>query len=168
MTAVLSQNSQVGKPVETEATAPAQNFNANLGKALGAHAGNKLFKSRGLRSFNMFTAAGRPIIFVNGMFQTADTELSDYLENEIKKGHPDIYVDPNEPTFDPVKYDPRAALRREIMLELEREGLLRAAGDPNRDMGSSNQGVLKPTSTTDIAPVAAGAGPVIQVGSKKV
>ena len=152
---------------EDQTKIEAQSLNVSVADALAPQKGNKLFKSRGLKSFNMFTESGRPIVFVNSMFQTDDPDLVAYLENQIKQRHPDIYVDPNEPTFNPEKYDPRAAMRRSIMLELAQQGLLRAAGDPNRDMGSSVQGPLKATSSTDIAPVAAGGGPAIVVGSKK-
>lgn len=161
----LSQNPQSGKPVESQAGNP-QELKANISKALSSQTGNRLYKSRGLKSFSMFTGQGKPVIFVNGLFQTSDEHTINYLDYEIKLGHPDIFIDPNEPTFDPEKYDPRAAMRREIMLELEREGRLRASGDPNRDMGSSVQGPLMAASTKDIAPVAAG-GASIVVGSKK-
>ena len=168
MTATASIDPSKGKVINQETeVSTAQTLKADISKALEPSKGLKLYKSAD-KSFNMYTPSGKRIIFARGMFCTDDVDMIAYLDNEIRQRSSNIYVDPNEPTFDPEKYDPKAAMRREILIELANAGMLRAAGDPNRDMGTSVQPQLTPTSSRDIAAVALGGSntPVIKVGSK--
>jgi hypothetical protein len=130
----------------------------SVATSLAVNTGNRLYKSR-TKSLNMYTTTGRRIIFINGLFQTNDEEFIEYLDNEIKKGVHDVYIDKDEMYFDPAKYDIREALKREIRLELEREAIMKASGNPNKDMGTSEQGKLNTTNTQNLASVAAGGGP---------
>lgn len=122
-------------------------------KGLEAAKGNRLYKSN-IKSFNMFTDKGKRIIFVNGMYHTADKHIISYLDAEIEGGLTEVRVDPNEMYFDPAKYDPKAAMRNAIIEELIQAGIL--ATDPRRDMGKSEQGKLNAASSTSVAPVTVG------------
>lgn len=117
-----------------------------------------LFKSP-MRSWKFFMPDGKALIFANHEFSTSDEGEIAYLQYEIKRGHPSIYVDPNEPFVTAEKLDPIAGLRKRIAEE-ERARILEemrlASGDPNRDMGTSEQERLRPGSTTDIAAVTIG------------
>lgn len=133
---------------------PAETLNTDeVIKGLEAAKGNRLYKSN-IKSFNMYTDRGKRIIFVNGMFHTADKHIIEYLDREIEGGLADVFIDQNEMYFDPAKYDPRAAMRNQIIDELIRQGIL--ATDPRRDMGKSEQGKLNAGNSTNIAPVTVG------------
>jgi hypothetical protein len=114
-------------------------------------------------SMQMCSEAGARIIFVNHRFITDDPEVIDYLDKQVNKYKvPGLFIDKGEMFYDANIHDPIAALRNQLRKELMEEMQLRtkaASGNPNRDLGSYDQGKLVPASTTTIAPVAAGAGP---------
>ena len=116
-----------------------------------------LFKSP-QRSWKYFMPDGKALIFANYEYSTADEGEVAELTYQIKRGHPAIYVDPNEPYVTAEKLDPLAGLRKRIQEE-ERAKILAemaAATNPERDMGVSVQERLRPSNTTDIAAVTVG------------
>ena len=113
-----------------------------------------VFKSS-LPSINYIFKNGKPAIFINGAFRTdVDWEIGE-LTNEVKLGHPHIYIDKNEVTVDSAMLDPMAQLRARIIAE-EAEKIRAAAGNPDRDMGTSEQQKLNVGTTRDIAEAAVG------------
>lgn len=115
-----------------------------------------LFKSTQLSS-NYIFRSGKVANFVRGRFSTDDpTEIKE-LQNEVDTKHPYIYKDAKEATIDTEKLDPMWKLKQDMRAQILAE--MAASQDPSRDMGSYEQTKLSPSSTTDIAPVAAGAGP---------
>jgi hypothetical protein len=121
----------------------------------------RIFKSRSY-STNMYTATGTRITFVNHMHITNIPEVITYLENEIKRGLKDVYVDKNEVYFDPDEYDPAKKAYKQARKDIEAEYAARLAAvtDPTRQIGDSVQQKFTPASTSDIASVAAGSGPI--------
>jgi hypothetical protein len=117
----------------------------------------RLYKSD-RKSMQVCTDKGKVVVFVAGLYFTADEEIIAYLDREIKAGMPGISYSQEELYFDPEKYDPMAKLRKQVRAELLAE-MARAAGNPERDMGSYEQARLNPSNTTNIAPTAAGNGP---------
>jgi hypothetical protein len=106
-------------------------------------------------SCNVVMPDGRVIIFVSGTYRTDKPAEIDYLEKEIAAGHPHLFIDQNEATVDSEMVDPMNALRAKIIAEyLESEKT--ASGDPERDMGKTEQTPVKPASTQDVAPAMAG------------
>lgn len=95
---------------------------------------------------------GHKVIFIDNRFATNDPRIIEELEDQIKKGFTEIYVDPREPEVDSRYMDPmfrlKDTLRKQIFKEL---GL-----DPTKDMGNYAQGKLNVGTSTTIAPVAAG------------
>lgn len=117
----------------------------------------RLFKSP-QRSWHYIFPDGTKATFINGEYITENENEIAHLESEIKKGHQTIFIDPKEKFVSPDRDDPIASLRKKIAAE-QRELILAemaAATSLQRDLGSSEQGKLNPTSTTDIAPVTAG------------
>lgn len=115
-----------------------------------------LFKSTQLSS-NYIFLDGSVASFVRGRYSTDDPARIKQLENEIATKHPYIYKDTKETTIDTEKLDPMWKLKQDMRAQILEE--MAAAQDPSRDMGSYAPTNLSPASTTDIAPVAAGAGP---------
>lgn len=117
----------------------------------------RVFKST-MPSVNFIFGNGKPAIFQAGVYRTDVAEEIQALEYEVRLGHPHIYIDPAEQEVDSELLDPMTALRakiREEILAEEAEKALKAS-DISRDMGTSDQSSVKPASTVDIAPAAAG------------
>jgi hypothetical protein len=117
----------------------------------------RVFKAT-LPSVNYIFRNGKPAIFVNGRYTTEFPAEIEELEYEISLGHPHIYIDSAEREVDSVQVDPIAALTGRIRAQLVAE--MAAATDMGNDMGKTEQGPLKPASSSDVAPAAAGAGPI--------
>jgi hypothetical protein len=115
-----------------------------------------LFKSNQLSS-NYIFRSGKVANFVRGRYSTDIQSEIDELENEIKLKHPHIYKDAKETTIDTEKLDPMWRIKQDIRAEILAD--MARSQDPSRDMGSYEPTNLSPASTSDIAPVAAGAGP---------
>lgn len=114
----------------------------------------KVFKAH-LPSINYIFTNGKPAIFVQGVYRTdSEWEILE-LEREIKLGHPHLYIDPLETEVDSEMIDPMNALRHKIIAEYKAEEAAKA-GNPDRDMGTSDTQALKPGSTRDIAEAASG------------
>jgi len=94
--------------------------------------------------------------FKGGMFSTDNQEYIDYLDKEIAKNGFGgvVFIDPKARTITAEQENPMLALRKKFFEEFQKEQL--AHLNPTNDMGTSDQGKLKPASTADIAPVALG------------
>lgn len=118
----------------------------------------RLYKSP-LRSWKYFFSDGTPAIFANGEYTTDQENRIAELDREVQLRHPAIYIDPNEKFVSIERLDPLIGLRKRIAAE-ERAKVLEemraAAGNPDRDMGKTEQERIRPASTTDIASVTAG------------
>lgn len=115
----------------------------------------RVYKST-MPSMSVILANGKPCIFVNGYYRTDNPMEIGTLDSEVKAGHPHIFIDPNEVEVDSTLVDPMAALRHKIIEEYKASQEV-AAGDPNRDMGTSDQTTRLNVSTSkDIADAAAG------------
>lgn len=112
-----------------------------------------IFKAR-IPSVNYIFKNGKPAIFIQGKFATANQAEIDELTEEIKNGHPHIYIDTEEATIDAELISPIDSLRDKIRAELMAE--MAAATNPENDMGTSTQEPVKPASSQDIAQAAVG------------
>jgi hypothetical protein len=114
----------------------------------------RLYKSSA-RSCNVILPDGVTLNFRMGMYSTADEGVIKYLDRQIAKNGfgGSIYIDPNARTITEEQENPMLALRKKIIAEYVAEQ--NAFLNPGNDMGTSDQGKLKPASTSDIAPVAA-------------
>jgi hypothetical protein len=113
----------------------------------------RVFKGT-MPSFNYIFGNGKPAIFVQGVYRTnVDWEIAS-LENEIKNGHPHIYIDPNETEIDSEMVDPMNVLRAKIIAEYV--AAQAKATDPSNDGGTYTPQALKPGNSQDVADAAAG------------
>lgn len=94
--------------------------------------------------------------FVNGKFPTTLPQQIEELDKVVAAGHPHIHVRKGEEVVDYDTTDPLAELRKKFFNEFKAEQA-QAAANPTTDFGTSTQGPLKGTSTTDIAAVTIGA-----------
>ena len=117
----------------------------------------RLFKSNQASSKYIFLD-GTAASFIRGRFHTSDPAQIDQLEKEVKLKHPHIYIDDKEKDVDTEKLDPMFRLREQLKEEIRREEFEKLKH--SNDMGKSEMGKLSPSSTTDIAPVAAGGSAV--------
>jgi len=113
----------------------------------------KVFKAT-LPSVNYIFRNGKPAIFINSRFATAIQTEIDELEAEIAAGHPHLFIDEAEKTIDAKLIQPMEALREKLRAEIMAE--MAKAVDPTNDMGTSEQGPLKPANSQDIATAAEG------------
>ena len=102
---------------------------------------------------------GKLAVFTNGVFRTDIEGEIQELETEIKLGHPHIYVDAAEKIIDSEMVDPMNALRHKIIQEFLAKQA-ETAGNPDRDMGTTdkNVGVMPATSKTIAEAAAGGSG----------
>jgi hypothetical protein len=112
-----------------------------------------VFKSH-IPSVNVILGNGKPCIFQNGVYRTESENEIQFLNAEIKAGHPHIFVDPNEVTIESDMVDPMNALRAKIIADYVAQQA--AATNPANDMGTSDQSQVKPANSTDIASAVAG------------
>jgi hypothetical protein len=131
--------------------------------APAATADKRLYKST-FPVVNVISPIGKVMEFRGGLFITDETDLIEYLDDQIAKRAfgGQVYIDPNARTITAEQENPMLALKKKFFEQFQSE----QAGfiNPSNDMGTSVPGNLNPASTRDIAPVAAGAGPS---GSKK-
>lgn len=108
---------------------------------------------------NVISPIGKVIEFRGGIFITDETDLIEYLDDQVAKRAfgGQIYIDPNARTITAEQENPMLALKKKFYEQFQKD----QAGfiNPANDMGTSDPGKLKPASTTDIAPVALGSGP---------
>lgn len=117
-------------------------------------------------SMQMITTGGKRILFVSNRHITADEDVINYLDKEIRNGCKDVFIDTGEMYYDPKLHDPIAALRHKLREEILEE-MKKVSGDPGRDMGNSIADKFTPANTQTIASVAAGSGPA-NIGNIKV
>jgi hypothetical protein len=115
----------------------------------------RLYKST-LKFNSVVFPNGHVAHFKGGMFITSDADQIAYLDAQISKNGFGgvIFIDPNARTLTAEQENPMLALRKKFYEEFQAEKL--AQSNPMNDLGTSDQGKLKPASTTDIAPVALG------------
>jgi len=121
----------------------------------GANGAERLYKST-IPFNNIIFPNGHVAHFKGGMYSTDNPEYITYLDKEIEKNGFGgvIYIDKNARTITAEQKNPMLALRAKLFAEFEAERLTKL--NPNNDMGTSEQGKLKPASTSDIASVALG------------
>lgn len=115
----------------------------------------RLYKST-IKFNNIIFPNGHVAHFKGGMFATENPDHIAYLDSQIAQNGFGgvVYIDPEARTITAEQENPMLALRKKFYEEFQKEQA--AHVDPSNDMGSSEQGKLKPVSTTDIAPVALG------------
>lgn len=108
---------------------------------------------------NVISPIGKVIEFRGGIFITDETDLIEYLDDQVAKRAfgGQIYIDPNARTITAEQENPMLALKKKFYEQFQKDQA--SFINPANDMGTSDQGKLKPASTIDIAPVALGAGP---------
>lgn len=114
----------------------------------------KLFKTR-LPSCKFIFPSGKEANFVNGEYATDDNKEIAYLNDEIKLGHPHLYIDSKQKEVDSEKRDPIEEIRRKAVEEYINSQA--AAIDPTNDMGETDQsgkleGILNTENLTTGAP----------------
>ena len=112
-----------------------------------------VFKST-IPSINYIFGNGKPAPFINGRFCTNIPAEVMELTNEVRLGHPHIYIDKEDAVATTEFLDPMANLREKIIAEYLEAQM--AASDPTNDRGTTSQEPLKPANSFDVAPAAAG------------
>ena len=113
----------------------------------------RVFKSA-IPSINYIFPSGKVAAFQFGVYRTDIKDEIEHLENEIRLGHPQIFIDEAEREIDSELVDPIHALRAKIIAEYVAQQ--EAASNPDNDMGKSDQSAVKPANSRDIAAAAAG------------
>ena len=122
------------------------------------HTDKRLYKST-FPIVNVISPIGKVIEFRGGIFITDETDLIEYLDDQVAKRAfgGQIYIDPNARTITAEQENPMLALKKKFYEQFQKDQA--SFINPANDMGTSDQGKLKPASTIDIAPVALGSGP---------
>lgn len=76
---------------------------------------------------------GATIRFVNHLFYTENELIAAELKETVQAGHPDIYIDQNEPMVDTEALTPEAQLLKKVRAQVMAE--LAAATQKTRDLG---------------------------------
>lgn len=108
---------------------------------------------------------GKVAVFRHHRFATEVPSEIEVLDQEVAGNHPYIYVKQDALYLTEEMEDPMKALRARFYAEFMKEKL--AQINPENDMGKSEQGPIKPQSTSDVAAVAAG-GDATQSAAKLV
>lgn len=111
----------------------------------------KVFKSTVLSS-RYVTPSGKVCSFIGGKFYTKEAEIVDFLQNEVTKGNPHIYIDKNEVEIVAEDRDPMVALTKKVRAQV----LAEMAAAQNKEFGKTDKGEFVAQSTRDIAPVTIG------------
>ena len=120
----------------------------------------RVFKSH-IQNCRFIFGNGDVAAFVGGRYLTdVDAEIQQ-LEKEVAAKNPTLYMDSAEMEVDPITLDPMYGIKQRIIAEF-------LAGkitlDPNRDMGTSQQGPLKVANSRDVAAITSGHAPsMVQV-----
>lgn len=126
----------------------------------------KVFKCH-LQSANVVLPSGKFCVFVNGVYRTKDEGEITFFEREVVTGHPHLYIDPNESEVDETLVDPMAMLRHKIIEEYK-ASMAAAAGDQNRDMGTSDQTQKLNVANSQNVQEAAAGGSGLQLAARLV
>lgn len=98
-------------------------------------------------SCNYIFKDGTQAVFKLGVYLTDNPHRISELEEEVRRGHPHISIDKNDYEVSEEDLNPEAVLRRKHFVEFQAE----MEATANRDMGTSEQGKLKPANTKDMA-----------------
>lgn len=90
-----------------------------------------IFKSY-IPSLNYLTKAGKALVFIEGKFMTDIKEEIKELEDEIKSGHPHLFIDPNEKEIDTTLQDK--------IKQAQQEATLKAIADHNAQNSADASG----------------------------
>lgn len=112
-----------------------------------------VFKSH-LPSVNFFFANGQQAAFMLGRFETSNPDQIYQLDNEIRHGHPHIYVDPTDKEVDTEAPTPMELIRAEALAQARAE--LAAAGSMSMKVSTSDSGEFR-NSVTNTSTIAEGA-----------
>lgn len=102
---------------------------------------------------------GNRIRFVGGVYMTANQSEIDFLQEQIRIGHPIIYIKEGATVVDADALDPLAAVKKKAIEEYLQQQKL--ASDPNRNMGNT-----APASASDTGMVTSSGIKNITVGPK--
>jgi hypothetical protein len=94
----------------------------------------RVFKCRE-RNCTVLMPNAKPIIFFDGRVETDAEDEIKFLEDEIKAGHPHIFIDAQEVEVDKDKKDPLYALKEKMRQEILAE--MATAIDKTNDAGST-------------------------------
>ena len=100
------------------------------------------------------TKKGKDLNFLNHEHITDNEDDINELLEEVKNGHPHIYVDQNDNVVDTAVTDPLEEIKRKAVEEYLASQA--AAVDASKDLGTTTAEPLKPTSSLDILKAAAG------------
>lgn len=98
-------------------------------------------------SCNYIFKDGTQAVFKLGAYLTDNPHRIAELEEEVKRGHPHISIDKDDYEVSEEDLNPEAVLRKRHFAEFQKE----MEANANRDMGTSEQGKLKPANTKDMA-----------------
>lgn len=104
---------------------------------------------------NITTPLGRKIRFVGGTYITDVAAEIEFLDNEVKNGHPIIFVKEDQKVVSEEALDPLAAIKKKAVEEYLAKQKEQA--DPNRDMGNTVQNnAVNMATSKSIAQITAG------------
>jgi len=115
-------------------------------------------------SMQVINMKGKAMQFISGRYHTKDESEIAMLDDMCENGSGSIFKDKNLLTMSSSELDPMNVMRAKFFKEFQE--MQAAQLDPNSDRGESVQGNLKPASTSDIAPVAAGGNGVAALMSR--
>ena len=129
-----------------------------------------LFKSN-IPSSRYIFKDGTVANFTQGIYTTSIQEYIKELDTEILKGHPHISRESGRAQVSLDELDPVSVMKKKLKAEILAEMAI-AAGNPDRDMGSSTQdknaGVVTSAGISSMAAGSASGSPSIAAGSIKV
>lgn len=108
-----------------------------------------------LPSTNYVFKNGKPAVFQNNRFCTANPAEILELQTEIDAGHPHLYVDPNEEQIEARLVNPVEAMKDRIIQEYLAEQAKQTNAESN--LSESIATVVTPASSVDVAPKEIGA-----------
>ena len=112
----------------------------------------KVYKST-LKGGNYITRRGKTLIFVEGKYITDREEEVQELEQEIKSGHPYLYIDPAEAEIDTTLQEKLEAAKRAVVDKVLAEHYA-ANPDANKSVneaGGVASGTISPAALTAAA-----------------
>lgn len=104
--------------------------------------------------------SGERISFVAHMFVTDKEHQIEFLDAEVKRGHPMIYTKNGEETVTAEQLDPLAAIKKKAIEEYKAQ--VEAQQNPERDMGNSKSETVLQTSKSIAAITVGSTGPAVK------
>lgn len=107
-----------------------------------------------LSSVNYILKNGKQCAFIDGAYYTSNEAEIAELNEEIRNGHPHIFVKPGQLTIESKLLDPMEALKAKFFEEFKANQA--AALNPDADRGTTEQTQVVPANTNNIAEASAG------------